>query len=480
MNEFFEAVLSPIGALAGGAQAAFDRARLRVEEEKQEAIKRRLAELEQQKHLAQNHQLPGAQFGIPEQIELAQMYQKADLDPVAIEKARLFRENVSQITNPAALVNIAQGKEYKPVSQSGGVFFNPYDTKNPLLKTTDKYQAETATAKLGTEKAKAQKREAQAKANLAEERTRLFNINIAKITDPLLQLDAAQDKSVFEAKEAEIEGKDGTVHKGMAVITPRGTYEAQTIVDAVTKEPLKIPKESTKGKKSPEMLKAQELVDAKVEPDLPSALQRIYSSRQDTPEQTWSKIVRSNTKNSLTGKPYKAEQILTNSIQQWTMENRGQPFPDNIVETINLIDMGTSEKQKILDQVSRYNKAFKTEPTKQPDVMTSLPTVPATIAPTRPPIPTSAPVPPPPLPEPELPPEQPLTPIAIQGAWTAIQQGESPQAVQQALTKEGFDTSAESVNRLAIDAINQGVPAEEIQQYLSLIGLNWTPPQASP
>ncbi len=296
-------------------------------------------------------------------------------------------------------------------------------------------------------------------------------------------MDAAQNKSVFNAQKVEIEGKDGKTHQGMATLNPSGKYEASAVTDASTGEPLTIPAESS-NKTSPEMIKAREMVEYGFAKSIPDAMEIIYSSKDASPDKRWSDIGSSNTKNPFTGQRLPPHQVMRNSIEQWAMEKRGQPFPDNVVETLDILNIEDREKAEILASVDSYNKAFTPAPAPAPNPAQQQ--VATNIAAQLPTAPTAAGIPPV---IPDIAPEQqpaqlpaqqetlqPLTPLAIQTAFTQIRQGEKPEAVKKELQQSGFDLSEESVNRLAIDAINSGVPAEELQQYFSLIGIDWQTP----
>ena len=467
----FESLLSPVGKIAAGAQNAFDdaiiAARKNRQLDKEAEIRNKIIALEQQKQQAQNPQTPlrPQTFGTPEQLELMQAYGKADIDPIAMLKAKTFEEELAKVENPAARINIAAGKEYKPVSQSGGVFFNPYDASNPLIGTTDKYSAQT--------------REAKAKADEAEIRQQVFSENINQISNPLLALDAAQDKAIFDAQKVEIEGEDGTTRQGFATLTPSGEYVGKTVKDTEGK-PLKIPTESSTTKPTADMQNVPYF--AKLWNVSEGEAARILKSRaSETPEQAWSTIVRGNVKNPTSGRRLSADDIVMNSLEQWVIERPGEALPKNIKDSINNLDLSEKEKTDILAKVETFNQAVaapQAAPVAQPvPTPAPVPAPPASAPPMPPPsvapvpvAPVAAPPQAPPQPEP-----QPLTPVAIQTAWSAIQQGKQPEEVQKALVENGFDISPDSVNRMAIDAVNAGVPANVLQQYLASIGIEWKP-----
>lgn len=52
----------------------------------------------------------------------------------------------------------------------------------------------------------------------------------------------------------------------------------------------------------------------------------------------------------------------------------------------------------------------------------------------------------------------------------------SPAEINASLQQQGFDLSAGAMNTMAIDAINQGVSVQDIQQLYQLLGITWTPP----
>ena len=375
-------------------------------------------------------------------------------------KAQAFAETLPTITDPAARINIGMGKEYQPVSYSGGVFFDQYDPDNPLLDTTGKYQHETALAKTKAD---------EAKSRLDVTTKALDNPEL----HPLLAVDIAQNKPVFDAQEVTIEGADGKTRQGMARLTPTGDYVGTVIKDA-TGQPLNIPPESGD---SATLQKAKEMVQYGRAENIKEALTILTSTLSDTPEKAWTKIVNDNTKNPFTGKRLPGNEIISNAIEQWTLARPGESFPETIVKTINQMELSDPEKEKILASITRYNDAFKI-PEAAPTVIPAFNSPPQSpVTPAPPPVSAAAPeLPAIPAAIPAATPEQqPLTPVAIQASWAAIQQGKKPEEVQQALTEQGFDISPESVNRMAIDAVNSGVPANVLQQYLSSIGIEWQP-----
>ncbi len=431
-----------------------------------EALQRVIA-LQQQQKQAQGTDA----FGIDKQLALHQARNQAGIDPVAMLRTKMFEEAAAKIQNPAARINIAQGKEYKPVSYSGGVFYNPYDSSNPLISTTGKYSAET--------------RQAQAKAKEAEIRQKVFAEKINEITDPLLLLDAVQNKSVFNVERAEVEGEDGTTRQTFAALTPSGGFVEKAFRDTEGK-PLKIPAQSG-SKPTADMLNTEYY--AKLWNKTPAETARILKSRaNETPEQAWSTIVRGNVINPFTKQRLSANDLLSSSLEQWVIERPGEALPDNIQETIKNLKLSDKDKKTILAQVEQYNQAV-SKPVKQTAPTATLPATPtptpvpttvvtpAITVPKPTPRPVTAPVMPATLPVPDVPPTetQPLTPMAIQTAWSAIQNGKQPEEVQQTLLKQGFDLSPESVNIMAIDAVNSGVPVNVLQQYLSSIGIQWQP-----
>ena len=430
-----------------------------------EALQNAITLEKQREAASQPPQIPYRQqtFGLPEELSLYQAYGQAGIDPVkraeaktARLKAQAFAEALPSITEPSARVNIGMGKEHKPVSHSGGVFFNQYDPDNPLLDTTNKYKHETALAKNKAD-------EAQTRLDVVTQA-----LNNPEL-DPLLGVDIANNKTVFGSSKVEIEGKDGKTRQGMARLTPSGNYVADTITDLTTGQPLIIPAESGD---SATLQKAKEMVQYGRSPNIKEALTTLTSTLTDTPEKSWAETVTRNTHDRVSGRRLPDNEVASNSIRDWALAHPGEPFPEHIVKGINLMELSDPEKQKILASISRYNDAFKI-PETPADLTTDsvAPSLPLTsVAPPVPVTQSELPATPAAMPE-----QQPLTPVAIQASWTAIQQGKKPEEVQQALTEQGFDISPESVNRMAIDAVNSGVPANVLQQYLSSIGIEWQP-----
>ena len=82
---------------------------------------------------------------------------------------------------------------------------------------------------------------------------------------------------------------------------------------------------------------------------------------------------------------------------------------------------------------------------------------------------------PPPVPPPAPAPELPPAPDFMAFAET-VMTNNSPAQINAALKKQGFDLSPQAMGAMAIDAINQGVNVQDIQQLYQLLGIQWTPP----
>ena len=224
---------------------------------------------------------------------------------------------------------------------------------------------------------------------------------------------------------------------------------------------------------------------------------RILKSRTtDTPDEAWAKIVNSKSQNRF-GNNVNPVDMLKNSMLVWGTSRQGQPLPVDIEKTISTYNINDRQKEEILSMAKQINDNAALANASQQGGTESVPSnfpfskmpgfsaIPQQQQPfyqmSSADIPQPAPQPAPqplsnPLPEQEsLPERQPLTPVAIHTAWSEIQKGTKPEEVQEALLEQGFDLSPESVNMIAIDAVNSGVPANVLQQYLKSIGIEWQP-----
>ena len=485
---FFESILSPVGSILGGAQAAADeavmRGRLRRKKQQEDAAMATIADLMEQKERAgKPPEIPyrPQEWTAMDELRLWQQFPKAGVDPkakaeaeLAMQKAENYSKGSSQITSPYALAALGLGKDVKPIAESGGAFFRQYDPDNFMTGQVTpesqakigKYKAETETERFETGKAQ------------TELTDKLIRLGVAKnffdsTTDPLLLMDAAQDKSVSDAKEVEYTGKDGKTHKGMMTRTPSGGY----VVTDVTKggEPITVPGGTSEDAT---LRKANLLVQSGRAKDMKEALTILTSKLTETPEQAWSTIVRGNVKNPLTGKRYGADEIMLYALEQWSMERPGQPLPSNIAETINNMDVSDKQKSALQSQVEKYNVMVKQlEPVTAAAAQKQLPPVIPTVAtanappqlPEPAPMAQAAPPAPAPAPEPAITLRKP-TPDVMNSALAAIDSGSNPLEVRNALIQSGYDMTPHSVIQDAILAINMGVPREAITQRLTKLG----------
>ncbi len=398
--------------------------------------------LEQQKQQAQNPQVPlrPQTFGRPEELQLFQAYNKAGLDPKAMAEARTarlaadaFADAIPNVQTDEGKINIGLGKEYKP---------HVY-------------------------------RQNESKADEAAFRLQNLEKNFDLITDPLLALDVVQDKSIFDIQKAEIVGADGKTEQGFFSLTPSGGFQKMDITGNQG-QPLNIPTETTKP--TTDMLntayyaKLWGISEAE-------AAKILKSSPAELPEKSWSTIVRSNVHNPVTGRRLDKNDIIKNSEEQWAIERRGQPLPANSTDIINNLVQEEDEKKAILANTDKLNKSLTQLKTHAAESNTPNATD-ETFTPEQTrsrrsasPVTAAQSV----SPSAQHSAAQPLTPNAVNIAWQSVNRGESLEKVQKVLVEQGFDISQESVNLMAIDAINSGVPANVMQQYLSSIGIQWKP-----
>lgn len=466
--------------------------------EAEQALQKVIA-LEQQRSQAENPQIPlqPQQWGIPEQLALYSAYGQANIDPkdraeaqIARQKARVFNEELEKIQNPAARINIAQGKEYKPVDVKGGVAFNPYNPEDWFISSTPESKATIGKTKAETGKINQQTR-------LEKTRTEDAALRLSTVKNlldnpeihPLLAADIAQDKSVFKGERIKVDDGKGNLTESYAVLTPSGLMKGNPITDKATGEPLKIPPES-KGGESSKLQQARELVKHGRAKDLNEALTILTSTLADAPAKAWSKIVDENSKKDFTGNQPKKEKILSNSITQWIMGRQGKPFPVNIVDTINESSIPEKTKEDLLATVDRYNQSIarlnqptpakvQTEPQPETPMPANLPqqATPKTITQTE--LQTSSPQQPAQTaPSAKLLSNEAITntpEIEFKSFAESILTNNTPEEVWADLEKKGISLSHEDVVRASIDAVNRGVSIEEVQELMKFLGINWQP-----
>ena len=427
-------------------------------------------------------------LGSTEKHQAETKLEQADSDQ-AVLAADAFKRGLANITNEAALVNIGMGNEYKPVELEGGVFYNPYDTQNFNLGSTEKHQAETKLEQ----------------AEAAEQTLRLERIR--QLSDPLMQLNATSNKELGKPMEAKIEGPNGETHKALITQDSNGRYHHSTVTDKEGK-PLVIPPEAV-GSGSSGLTTDQKNV-------------KYYSQLWGKTEAETAEILKSKSMFSDAGfiedrliknaqGPYGSrnsdKKILTATFDDFVRARHGSAFPKYFIDEINRsTTMKDGEKKVLIAQIENYNDNMVNEglagiqPPPPPVVN---PTVTGTGQPetaitnrtpdTQKPLwnldniqfqqqpglqlldmpaPDLA-IPQPPAPAPI--PEPPTGPDFMAFAET-IMTNDSPATINAALKKQGFDLSSQTMGAMAIDAINQGVSVQDIQQFYQLLGIQWTPP----
>lgn len=504
-----------VGYQLGGMQAGFDKrqAENRLAKEKrlldeqlarQQLALNQVVELERQKELAADWQKeygnkketdnlhgPIPEFDKADQLRLYQQYGQAGLDPEKVADAQqaelaadAFRRGVANITNDAALVNIGMGKEYKPVELEGGVFYNPYDTKNFNLGSTQKHLAETQLVQ----------------SEAAEQALRLANIRALK--DPLMQINATNNKELGTPMEAEVEGTNGETHRALITQDSSGGYHHATVTDK-SGNPLVIPPEAVGGGDG--LTTDQKNV-------------KYYSGLWGKTEAETAEILKSRSLFSDAGfledrlvknaqGPYgmrnSDREVLTATFDDFVRARYGSSFPTHFIDEINRsTTMKPAEKEALIQQIEDYNDKVleirlagqqapqpivtpAAQTVVQPAVTTAvsnaaLPVTPAPVQP-QPTMPASSTAPAPdlmpetqpaapPVPIPELPPAPDFMAFA-----ETVMTNDSPAQINAALKKQGFDLSSQAMSAMAIDAINQGVSIQDIQQLYQLIGISWAP-----
>lgn len=455
--EFFESLFSPIGKLAGGAQNAFDDVRAQGKRRREEEIAnkalQKAIDLERQRKIAQkisSQPVPegeatvAPEWGVSERLKLHQAYGQAGIDPQKMAEsqtarlaAQAFAEAIPNVTSDVGKINIGLNKEYKP---------NVY-RKNEL-EADDK----------------------QLRLNTVQDLLDNPDIN------PLLAADIAQDKTVFNAEKVSIEGEDGQTVQGMATLMPSGRYKGSTIEDAKGK-PLAIPVESGKPTTDMKNNKYYSELWGVSEADAATLLK---SKTKNTPQEAWAKIVNAKSQNRF-GNNVKPYDMLKNSMLVWSSARQGQALPVDVAKTIKSYGLNENQNTELLSLAENINSSVKVPDPVVPPAPASTPSlnqpfynIPGLSAPA-PQAPIAAITQSQSQPQQQPAETQPLSPVAIQTAWTAVQKGEDPKKVQAALEESGFDLSPEAVGMMAIDAVNSGVPANVLQQYLAAIGIEWQP-----
>ncbi len=431
---------------------------------------------------------PIPEFGTADQLRLYQQYGQAGLDPEKIAEAQraelatdAFRRGLANITNDAALVNIGMGKEYKPVELEGGVFYNPYDIQNFNLGSTKKHQAETKIKK----------------AELEEQNLRMDLVRT--LGSDIMKLNALNKRELGKPIEAEVEGPDGKTHKALITQDVSGGYHYGVPTHEVTGEPMVIPPEAAGEGLTSEQKniknRAKLLGISEVE-----ALQTLNNRSQYSDLGFIESRLIENAK-GVYGNRNSDKKILTATFDDFVRARYGSYFPDYFEDEIKRSKtMTDKEKEELIADIDAYNqKVFEMQlvgQPPQPQVTHAVqPTVvqppaapiapviaPTTVAPPTIQPPPTMPLPdlamvtpPPPVPPPTPIPEQPPAPDFMAFAET-VMTNNSPAEINAALKKQGFDLSSQAMGAMAIDAINQGVSVQDIQQLYQLLGIQWSPP----
>ena len=499
--------LRPIAQMKNEVQLELERRQAIAKQLHEQSFRDIAGELEKQRARAESFaQNPDQLLSVTEQVPswneadqlaLYDAYKRSGIDrekqadsDQAVLAADAFKRGLANITNEAALVNIGMGNEYKPVELEGGVFYNPYDTQNFNLGSTEKHQAETKLEQ----------------AEAAEQTLRLERIR--QLSDPLMQLNATSNKELGKPMEAKIEGPNGETHKALITQDSNGRYHHSTVTDKEGK-PLVIPPEAVgSGSESPQMKLARDYLREGVVTSLAEGLKLAAFSKTDSPEAAFNNLFDSNKKDDNNMEIDQKERLQKTMIE-FASRYPGLPIP-GIEERIKRTVTDKNEQTELLTFAKALNSNLPVNPPPPPPpvVNQSTPTVTPTVS--QPPVipqgGSSAPVldklmnqwqagqqpapgltldqPPAAMPEPlpspleqaPFPPEpaqqlQPLTAQAINDAWQMINSGEDPKMVRNGLAMSGYDMSSQAIDRLTIDAINAGVPADLFQKYLASIGL---------
>ena len=467
--------LEGLGKLFGSFYTGLNQPMQAYKEQQANDALQKVIELERQRTLAgqiASQPVPegvptvAPEWGKPEKLQLYQQYGKAGIDPKKMAEAQTarlaseaFAQAIPNIESDVGRINIGLNKEYRPD-----------------VYRQDEIKANEAQVRLDTVKGFLDRED----------------------VDELLAVDAAQNKSVFDVKEADIEGPDGKHHKGYVRLTPSGDFIHATATD-VKGQPLVIPPESSKP--------TADMQNTKYYAELwnmsEAEASKILKSRTtDTPDEAWAKIVNTNSKNRF-GNNVKPYDMLKNSLMVWNTARQGQALPIDINKTIatyGLNDRQSEELLSIANQINENARLIELSKLAEEEIASgtgnlSFPNIPgftplqqqthpntpfyqmpgANVA-GAPPVPQQPAIPEPTLPEPPAPEApQPLTIEAIATAWTDIQSGKKPEAVRKELMKQGFDLSPEGINQMAMESIAEGTPETAIQQFFASVGIEWQP-----
>ena len=326
----------------------------------------------------------------------------------------------------------------------------------------------------------------------AEQALRLANIRALK--DPLMQINATANKELGQPIESEIEGPDGNTHKALITQDSSGNYHYTTVTDSLGK-PLVIPPEAVGGGDG--LTTDQKNV-------------KYYSELWGKTEAETAEILKSRSLFSDAGfledrlvknaqGPYgmrnSDKEILTATFNDFKRARYGSEFPTHFKKEIELSrTMTDKDKEQLIADIDNYNQEVfemqlagkapepvvspTAQTTVQPAVTTAVTAAPVQPQPTMPVssttlapdlMPETQPAAPP-VPIPETPPAPDFMAFA-----ETVMTNDSPAQINAALKKQGFDLSSPAMNAMAIDAINQGVSIQDIQQLYQLIGISWAP-----
>lgn len=369
--------LRPIEQMKNEVQLELER-RQAIEKQLREQSFRDIAgELEKQRSRAESvAQNPNQQLSVTEpvpswneadQLALYDAYQRSGIDrekqaesDQAVLAADSFRRGLANITNEAALVNIGMGKEYKPVELEGGVFYNPYDTQNFNLGSTQKHQAET----------KLEQSEA------AEQAVRLANIRALK--DPLMQINATSNKELGKPIEAEVEGPNGETHKALITQDSNGGYHHATVTDKAG-NPLVIPPEASSKGLTSEQINIQNRARL-LKISEADALSQMIHSKTDSPEATFNNLYDVNRKDD-TNMERDPKERLQKTMMEFAILYPDLPIPGieaRIKRTIS--DEKDQAELLTLAQQLNSNLPVNPPPAPPPVVNQPVPTVTPTVS----------------------------------------------------------------------------------------------------
>ena len=191
--------------------------------------------LDRKRQQAANPQIPlrKVDWTRSDELTMAQQMKLAGIDPGAIAEdkmadARLkaFNRSMEGVDNPYALGNLANSLDVSPVRSSSGVFYDRYNTSNPIINMTDAVREDGLS-----------KRNDRLIGDMRLQQ--LKKIWADNAVPESIKTDALNNKAITKTQQVKVVGKDGKTQYADAILTPSGWQYAPA--KDKSGDPLRVP-----------------------------------------------------------------------------------------------------------------------------------------------------------------------------------------------------------------------------------------------